>query len=365
MVQAGNTGDHTEKLRESNAVEDEQTVNTVEERLANLNKITKDVDHSEADSEENLGGTTPEGEEKEADDGSQDDDQAGDDDGSDDATPGEDDSKEGQDDDKEMPPAFLRAAIHRGWKEEDAVEFFKDNPDAAIRTFQNCYMDVNNASKEWARIGKAKQEQQIRPSVKPEPKPVTVDLDKLQKDYDLDDAAMEGLRAQQEEIAALQTEQQPEPQPGQSDAVDPNKVLEIENFFGAETLSDYGEFYGALKLGQDWNDLSSGQRANRMRVLEQADLIILGAEAAQVKMDDIEALERAHMVVTEPIREQAIREGLKKTAVKRKKSMMLKPSEGTRSPKKVAASTGGKQGSRDREQLQADVQEKLNHLWPS
>ena len=375
MVQPGNTGDHTEKLRESNAANVEAVVNTVEERLANLNKITSDTGNQADDIEENED-PTPEDKEqdggKDAKDDDKDGNQAGEGDDSDESTPGKDDdsSKEGQDD-KILPPAFLRAAIHRGWKEDDAKEFFKENADAAIRTFQNCYMDVNNASREWARIGKAKADAGSNQVVASDarPRPEKIDVDKLVKDYDLDDAVVEQLREQQKTIDAIEQEpvvpsQPPQPQQQQSGG-DPNVQLEINNFFGSEVLNDYSEFYGALKMGQNWSDLGGGQYDNRWAVLQQADLIILGAEASGMKMEPLDALERAHMIVSEPVREQAVREGLKKTATKRKKSMTIRPSDGTRSSKKTTSDAGGNTGSRSKEELVTAVQDKMDHLFNS
>lgn len=361
VAAAGNTGEHTEKLRTSDADTDPDLINSVEGRLANLNKLTRDADNQADDVEDN---DEPTPEEEEKDDG-QDGGQAGDDDGSGESTPDKDDEgdKEGQED-KELPAAFLRAAIHRGWKEEDANEFFKENPDAAIRTFQNCYMDVNNASREWAKIGKARHEagsSQIAAS-DARPRPEKIDVDKLAKEYDLDDAVVKQLKEQQAAIDAA--EQEPATaQRQQQGQADPNVMLEIENFFNAETLKDYGDFYGTLKLGQNWNDLGGGQYDNRWAVLQQADLIILGAEASGMKMEPLDALERAHMMVSEPIREQVVRESLKKTATKRKKSMTIRPSSGSRSVKNIASDAGGKVGSRTREELNNDVQDKLSKLF--
>ena len=355
-------GEHTEKLRESTAVSDEKLVNTVEERLANLNAITKDTGDQADDVEEN-DESTPDKDDEEQDD-SQDDDQADKDDDSDESTPDKDGGSD-KEDDKELPTAFLRAAIHRGWKEEDAQEFFKDNPDAAIKTFQNCYMDVNNASREWAAIGKQKAEQNAQKIVAPEaaPKVGTVDVAKLKADYDLDDAVVAHLEKQQAALTELEQQPAQQPQPQETDAPDPNVQLEIENFFNAEVLSAYDKFYGKLELGQNWADLSAGQRDNRYLVLNMADHIILGRAAANLNTEGLDALEAAHMIVSEPIREQVIRESITKTATKRKKSMTLRPSDGTRSTKKVASDSGGKSGTRSKEELRVAVQEKLNSVF--
>jgi hypothetical protein len=367
-VLQGNSGEHTEKLKtlDENAIAEPTLVSSVEERLANLNTITKEPARREAVPEENIESTTPDNTDV---DGNQ-----ADDDGSTDGTTPDD--VDGNTDvvkDEVLPPAFLRAAIHRGWKEEDATEFFEANPEAAMKTFQNCYLDVNNATREWALLGKAKQQ---RDSVLNAPEaPVkieTVDIDRLKSEYDLDPGTIAVLEAQNRQIEALNAQSiQPSQsvqtvqtaQSTQPIGPDPNVELKIENFFNSANIADYSEFYGKIGLGQDWSDLSSGQRSNRWKVLEQANLIIMGSEAMGRSMDPLEALERSHMVVSEPVREQVIRSNLKKTATKRKNSMTIRPTSGTRSVAKVATDAGGKGKPRTRDELVTSVQENLDNVF--
>ncbi len=370
-VLAGLTKAHDgeSQLRTSEAAEDNNLINTVEERLANLREITagstepveptpsEPAEPTEPTPDEPVEPSEPTepGEPTEPSEPAE----------PVEPTPSEPGSKDGQED-KDLPPAFLRAAVHRGWKEEDATKFFEENPDAAIRTFQNCYMDVNNASREWARIGKAKQDAgSVRIDASDaKPSAGKVDVDKLAKDYDLDDTVVEQLREQQKVIDSMGQEPV-SVEPQRSTVADPNHVLQLNNFFSSEFIRDYDKFYGALEMGQNWNDLSGGQYDNRFRVLEQADLIILGAEASGQVIDPLVALERAHMVVSEPVREQVIRDGIKDTAVKRRKSMTIRPSSGTRSTKSVASDASSKVGSRSREELTTAVGEKLNNLFNS
>lgn len=362
-VVQGNTGEHTEKLKtlDVEAITEPTLVNSVEERLANLDTITKEPKKREAVPTEDIEDTTP-------DDTDVDGNQADDDVSTDGTTPDDVDGNKEVVTDEVLPPAYLRAAIHRGWKEEDITEFYKTNPEAATKVFQNCYLDVNNATREWALLGKAKQQREttINNPVIPA-KIEVVDIAKLKSEYDLDPGTIAILEAQNKQIETLNT--QPVQQPIQEQSVqapvgpDPNIELEIENFFNSTNLSDYSEFYGKIGLGQDWGDLSSGQRANRWKVLEQANQVILGSEAMGRSIDPLEALERSHMVVSEPIREQVIRNTLKKTATKRKKSMTIRPSSGTRSTAKVATDAGEKGKPRTREELVASVQGNLDSVF--
>lgn len=354
----GNTGES--KSVDESKIEDPALLDLVEDRLANLREITKDVDSAE--SEEETDKSTPAGEDGRADDEVKSDDATPDDGGRDDSQDGD----KGDDEQKELPSAFLRAAVHRGWKENEAKEFFETNPEAALKTFQNCYLDVNNASREWALLGKAKMQKlgvTDGQPVQPEG-PKKVDVAKLKEEYDLDGETVKQLEAQNAQIeeAFRQRNQQPA-QPTQPTGPDPNIELQIENFFGSEGLKDYNDFYGSVKLGQNWNDLGGGQRDNRWKVIEQANLIAVGAESMGQKMDLLEVLERAHMSVTEPIRERIIRERIKGDVVKRSKSLTTRPSDGSRSTKKMTSDAGGKKGSRTREELIEETQGKLHKLF--
>jgi len=363
-VQAGNTGEHTGTLKtlDKTAIEDPKLVNTVEERLANLNNLTKEPPKREAGSDEEPDTSTPD--DKDSQTADVQDTPTG-------TTPDDVDGDKDADTDVVLPPEYLRAAVHRGWKEEDAKKYFDDNPDAALNTFQNVYTDINNASREWALLGKAKLERNKVPDI-----PATevkaefkgVDVDKLKEEYDIPPETIALLKAQNQQLEEVLKQRQPEPiqqQPVQQVPAGPNPNIEldIENFFKSADLNAYSDFYGKLELGQDWTDLKSGQHGNRWKVLEEANLIILGSESAGHRIDPIDALARAHMIVSEPIREQVIRSQIKGTAVKRKNSMTIKPSDGTRSAAKVNSDAGGNKGPRTKEQLASDVQGKLNHLF--
>ncbi len=367
MEMTGNTGDRSGeplKTLDKAAIEDPELISSVEDRLANLSSITKDPPKRSAELEEDDDKSTPE---------DKDDLKADDQDDSSDTTPKSEDGDTDANKDVVLPPAFLRAAIHRGWKEEDVNEFFESSPDAALKTFQNCLIDVNNASNEWALLGKAKQNRDKvlnAPEVKSEEEFKGVDIKALTDEYDLDDKTIAILKAQNQQFEAVMKRQVPDvtPQPQQSVqqvsvGPDPNVELQVENFFKSPDLSNYETFYGKINLGQDWNDLSSGQYNNRWKVLEQAELMIQGAESVGHNIDPIDALDRAHMIISEPIREQVIRDGIKATATKRKNSMTLKPSDGSRSVAKVTSDAGGEQRPRTKVELQESVGEKLQHIF--
>lgn len=69
-------------------------------------------------------------------------DQAGEGEEGDDSTSEDDSDPEGDDDNKDelkLPEAYLRCAVHQGWEKEDALDFFKREPEHALKTFGNIY----------------------------------------------------------------------------------------------------------------------------------------------------------------------------------------------------------------------------------
>lgn len=261
---------------------------------------------------------------------------------------------------EEIPPlsdAYYRAAIHRGWKDEDIKDLYKNNPELAIRTFGNIYEEVNRSSKDFAAIGRARKVEQakvaagtkVTSEVKPEFK--GLDIEKIKKEYP-DDPIVDVIIAQQEQNKLLfdtvnelkQTRSAPVMDQPPVITSDPEVAAiqqQIETFFGSDELKDYQDFYGVLeKDAENWDTLTPGQKMNRWTAIEMMDQMMAGASVLGRKMDMDEALRRAHLSVTEPIREKVIREGIKSQVIKRSKSITLKPSNTTQPE-------GGKPQSQD------------------
>ena len=102
---------------------------------------------------------------------------------------------------------------------------------------------------------------------------------------------------------------------------------ELDMFFNDADYKPYGEFYGAVaKDVSTWEGLTPGERANRWAVVKGAEMIMLGAEASGLDISLPEALRRAHLVVSEPLREKIFREDAVEHLKKRQKALSLRPS---------------------------------------
>lgn len=321
------------------AIEDPELVSAIEERLENLNEITgRKKDGNPAVSDDDVDEPTPD--DVKDDDKDEEDDQADDSKDSDDSTP-DDKEKESEG----IPDAYLRAAVHSGWKQEDVEKLYESNPEMASKTFENLYNSTNKASREWAALGRARRVEEAKES---EPEKVdkleygSIDIATLKKDFDIDPAVermLESANARDQKLTdALNSLKESKvvedpkrvERAAQSYDVASEAAAEqqINSFFSEDSMKPYGKFYGELNFGETWESLPAGQKRNRYAVYTAADQMLAGAAMQGYQMSLVDALDKAHLLVTENIREETIRAEIKGTATKRKNSMLMRPSDG-------------------------------------
>ena len=297
--------EHAEPLKDANAaIEDVKLVNTVQERLDNLREITKE---ETAVPEEESDGSTPESKDGSESEG---DGQAELEEKPDGSTP-EAEIKDGE---VNIPDSYMRAAVHHGLSKEDVDDMVKSNPESAMKLLESCYLSVNNASREWSELGRAKIEaerakttQTATEAVEQEDPATIALITKLRKEYTDDpliETVIKGLESKPKPV------QQPVPQQQQNYEVATARAnvagnlaidQRVNAFFGADTMAPYEKFYGKLELGQIPEDLANGQQLNRLTVLQEAEFIMAGHGARGQKIEVEQALEKAHFIVTEPI----------------------------------------------------------------
>jgi len=370
-------GDHTESLKklDEQAIENPTLVAEVTDklsRLQNLNNLTKDDnfnrlgDKETAASDEETDDTTP--------DVTDDTDVEEDDSQADDQVDATDSTPEAEKKD-EIPDAYIRAAIHQGWTQDVVDDLVENNPKLALKALENLYVSTNNASREWSELGRAKLEAdhkqaidaQVVPTVQEDPATAAL-IAKLQKEYPDDpliEVTIAGLKSRSQPVKQSQTvpqvQQHYETATRRANAAANSAIDQrINTFFSADIMKPYEKFYGKLDLGQVPEDLSNGQQLNRLAVLEEAECIIAGHNMRNQKIEIEQALEKAHFIVTEPIRQQIIRDNLKATAVKRKKSMTLRPSDSKRTGDSMNAESSK---PRNRKELEQSVQQNLNRVF--
>lgn len=261
------------------------------------------------------------------------------------------DEKDEKEDTPQLPDAYYRAAKHNQWSDEEIKEFFENNSDLALKTFGNMLESMNRSSQDFSAIGRARKEQFAKKQdVQPEKKESEfkgVDIDALRQDG-VDEDTLELIKTQNEQAKANYDEIQ-KIKSGKDDNLatateDANRqailreadaiAQTVDGFFGGEDMKNsYGEFYGVLpKDAPDWKSLTPGQKANRIAVVEMMDEILIGAATCGRELSTEDALRRAHLSITDSIREKVIRDGLKAKAKQRSKAITLEPT-GTTQPK--------------------------------
>ncbi len=228
--------------------------------------------------------------------------------------------------------AYYRAAVHQGWEPEDIKEFFEANPELAVKTFAKIHESTNKLSSEFARLGR------VQPNKEQESKTATEankakagddsDLAALKEQYGDDSAVAKMFQNMQTKLDAI-TKSEPEPQQQEQEEIDPIILGRIEKFWIDPAMKPYAEFYGE---GKDEAKLTIGQSDNRYKVLETADSIVLGCQSQGRKITLEQAMESAHLLVSESVREGAIRKELTTKIKKRAKGVTLKPSKSKKAP---------------------------------
>ncbi|KKN79141.1 hypothetical protein LCGC14_0343290 [marine sediment metagenome] len=330
------------------------------------------LDYADADEDANLEADT-----EEADDG-EGDPTSGDDEGvdQDDDTDEEKDARKGKDS-PGIPDAYMRSAVGVGWTPEAVDKMVKDLGHEHVMTMlQNLHQKNNELTNTFSSLGRKAQElDQGPPRVGPsDSAPVTShpgpNIQALKQQYGDDHELIQFYEVQQKQMNAMQQKQQET-----SDAlvrtntqVEQHRLSQIDEtrkivggFFSADGLKQFGGFYG--KVDGDtgaWTSLSDQQMRNRDSVCQLADEIRVGAQMHGSAMSLPEAMERAHLVVSEPISASIIRQDIMKTAEKRHKSRVVRPSDGKKP--KAPVNTGR---PTTRKELEARTKDRLANIFGS
>ena len=264
-----------------------------------------------------------------------------------------------------IPDNYYRAATHVGYKPEQISKLYEADAEGTLEFLKQNYESVNNLSRQFANLGRAaielqqKRTETAQVSAQPQ---VDFNEKKLREQYEDDPfgATIELLKTFTSSPQKKMTVEQP------TQAVQPDRgvfeeqaaaLQQLHQFFKTGDIEIYKDFYGEIGDENmfDWSKLPPGQLANRHALVNLADQIIAGHELQGRQISTVEGLQLAHMVVTEPIREQIVREKISSQVKKRSKSITLKPSG---SASKTATTATG-QGKKTYEQAQANLEQKL------
>jgi len=374
--------DRAVRLREEDdaALDDPTLVSSVEEALAGLES---DEDEELADDVAEDSEPTPDDNDEPADDEDEDPEPTPDDNEDDNAE--EKDVKDGdepaEEDDglPDLPDAYYRSAARYGWK-PDAIKEMVDTVgiEKVSTMLKNLHQKDNNMTGVFAQLGRKAKELEQAPTKAPdlkkevtkEKKSPGIDLAALKEKYGDDDPLVDLYAAQAQQLAALtdsfenlnaQLAATQDKVSEQQAADDTELMKQVNSFFNGDGMSQYESFYGSLdKDASDWQGLSPAQMANRDYVCTLADQIIVGAKLHGDPISLEDAMERAHLVVSEPIAETITRNKILKSVEKRHKARVVRPAESKKSSFKTNV---GKRPSK--QELVSKTHERLAAIFKS
>lgn len=239
-----------------------------------------------------------------------------------------------------IPDNVCRAAVHSGWTPEEISEFYEADPKRALKTFGKMHESMSNLSKQFAQVGRArinmarKQDTDGQPQPKvEEPKPV-IDVEALRR-RDPDNELLpivEGLNKVLTDLTVKRTVEQPRQEPSKGREEDVALAQQVTLFISSDGMKSYDDFYGPAFDDNrmptwDGHGLTPGQLANRDALVARADEIWIGAKMSGRELTVPEALEMAHTLLTEPMREQQVRKELVSKVKTRAKGMTLRPNK--------------------------------------
>ena len=264
-----------------------------------------------------------------------------------------------------LPDAFYHTAVRQGMSHDEIKELFEANPEVAIRVLGKIHEASSKVANDFATMGRAK----LKPAAKPADAVTAteatvgkkVDLAALKEEYGADSTIVKFAEQIQASIPTHVVRDEPvsqtygpqnQPIVQQNVALDPRVEVMVNQFFTADTLKPYKDFYGE---GKDVNKLTMEQNKNRWAVLDRADEIVEGAISMGRPITPDEAMDMAHSLVSVDVQKQAMRAEFKATIQKRSKGLSLKPSQS----KTVLPVKDAKTIEKD---LEAAVEAKMNEI---
>ena len=251
----------------------------------------------------------------------------------------------------QLPDAYYRAAIHQGWTPDEIKDFFEADPELAIKTLAKNHESTNKLNSEFARMGRIKPEDKKVADSKTATEAVSVDMDAIKEQYGDDSAIVKAMTIMQAKLDSI-PEQQMVERVDNMPHNDPMRAT-VDRFFTDSALKPYEDFYGE---GNDTEKLTQGQFKHRHDMLQTAEDIVRGSQFYGRAITVEAAMEQAHLLVSEPVREEAVRKELKATVRKRAKGVTLKPAKS----KAAKSKTDGPLTSKQQE---AKVQAGLNRIY--
>lgn len=255
-----------------------------------------------------------------------------------------------------LPAAYIQTAVRLGMSEDKIKEDFDKNPETMISLLGELHKGENGLSARYSQIGRAIKTKQVTDQKATTDDDTSsesfVDIKKLKARFEEDDdeaaTLIDGvIKPLNDALVKMQKQLDQRVQPSGQPAYNREGELalqtQVNSFFDNDQLKEFQDYYGTVEPGEDPRKALTGtQFQHRHEVCKEGNFIRMGAEFSGEKLTVSDVLQRAHLQLTEPMREETIREKISSKIKKRAKSLSVKA--GTKKVPKIPSSKdAGKQ----------------------
>jgi len=242
-----------------------------------------------------------------------------------DQTDEKEDTDSKKDDSPILPVGHRRAALARGWANEEIDHYLETKPDEAVEKLGEVFDDWQRENSLFSERGRLLKEagQKASEGDKGEDKKTSdvlphYDAKALVEEHpgseDLINALTTPLNAMIDRVNAA-TEKLTKSEKFVQDTQEDALVTVTQDFLTGKEMEPYRETYGA-----EIKDVTDEQMQNRLKLFAEADIIIAGAVAHGREITAQNALERAFAIVSQGTRDEGIRQGIRDSMKKRTKT---------------------------------------------
>jgi len=255
-----------------------------------------------------------------------------------------------------LPSGHRRAALARGYTSEEVDHYLETKPDEAVARFEEIFNEWQTENSRWSdrgrqlhAAGQAAKEGGDKGNKSSEALP-HFDAEALISEHgneDLINALVTPLNATIDRVNAA-TERISHSEDFLRNTEQNALTITTQNFLKSKEMEPFKDTYGT-----EIKDLTDEQVKNRMELFGEADILVAGAKDHGKDITVQDALERAHIIVSQGTRDEGIRQSIRKSLKKRTKT--------TRTSHQQTSSTDENQPISDKE-LEKRTSERLRAL---
>jgi len=234
------------------------------------------------------------------------------------------DSKVKDEDTVILPSGHRRAALARGYTNEEVDHYLEIKPDEATARFGEIFDDWQKENSRWSDRGRqlaaakppveeGKEPQKETPQVLSHYDPKA--LIEEHGNEELINALMGPLNAMVDRVNTV-TQKLSKSENFLRNTEENALVTITQDFLKSKEMTPFKETYGV-----EIKDLTDEQQKSRMELFGQADIIAAGAKDHGIDITVQDALERAHILVSQGSRDAAIRQSIRDSLTKRTKTI--------------------------------------------